>query len=100
MCSSSAASTRTAIRVASLKVAPGYKEVATFRPDEHGLHRLRAAEWHGYVFVDLSGTVKTFVVDHDRVVGIRAMTHGDLVDVTRWRQSEHVRKWVWLTADG
>jgi glycine betaine catabolism A len=40
----------------SLRVAPGYKEVATFRPEEHGLHRLRVAEWHGYVFVDLSGT--------------------------------------------
>ena len=42
---------------------------------------------------DLSGDVKQFVVDHDRVVALRAMGRGDLVDVTRWRQSEHVHRW-------
>jgi len=43
--------------------------------------------------VDLSGEVKHFVVDHDNRVTVRAMTRGDLPDVTRWRQSEHVRRW-------
>jgi aminoglycoside 6'-N-acetyltransferase len=43
--------------------------------------------------VDLSGAGKQFVVDHDRVVTVRAMTRGDLPDVTRWRQSEHVHRW-------
>jgi aminoglycoside 6'-N-acetyltransferase len=42
---------------------------------------------------DLAGTVKHFVVDHDTVVVVRAMTRGDLGDVTRWRQSEHVHRW-------
>jgi len=45
------------------------------------------------VALDLSGTVKRFVVDHDRVVTLRAMTRGDLGDVVRWRRSEHVRRW-------
>jgi aminoglycoside 6'-N-acetyltransferase len=45
------------------------------------------------VALDLSGTVKRFVVDHDRVVTLRAMTRGDLADVVRWRRSEHVRRW-------
>lgn len=43
--------------------------------------------------VDLSGEVKQFVVDHDNRVTVRAMTRGDLPDVTRWRQSEHIRRW-------
>ncbi|WP_372729659.1 GNAT family N-acetyltransferase [Nocardioides sp.] len=43
--------------------------------------------------LDLSGEVKRFVLDHDVVVAVRAMTHGDLPDVTRWRQSEHVARW-------
>src|SRR5262245_26131031 len=42
---------------------------------------------------DLSGEVKEFVVDSDLHVTLRAMTRGDLVDVTRWRQSDHVRPW-------
>lgn len=56
--------------------------------------RRTAASVHAEpVPVDLSGEVKQFAVDHDRVVTIRAMTRGDLTDVTRWRQSEHVRRW-------
>lgn len=43
--------------------------------------------------LDLSGEVKRFVIDHDTVVTVRAMSHGDLPDVTRWRQSEHVHRW-------
>lgn len=43
--------------------------------------------------LDLSGEVKRFVVDHDTRLAIRAMTRGDLPDVTRWRAAEHVRTW-------
>lgn len=43
--------------------------------------------------VDLSGEVKQFVVDHDNRLTVRAMTRGDLPDVTRWRQSEHLMRW-------
>lgn len=43
--------------------------------------------------VDLSGEIKQFVVDHDNRVTVRAMTRGDLPDLTRWRQSEHLRRW-------
>ena len=43
--------------------------------------------------LDLSGEVKRFVVDHDLRVALRAMTRGDLPDVSRWRQEEHVRRW-------
>ncbi|WP_395659384.1 GNAT family N-acetyltransferase [Nocardioides sp.] len=43
--------------------------------------------------VDLSGAVKQFVVDHDNRVTVRAMGRGDLPDVTRWRQSEHLHRW-------
>jgi aminoglycoside 6'-N-acetyltransferase len=42
---------------------------------------------------DLSGTVKQFLVDHDNRVAVRAMTRGDLADVTRWRQTEHLHRW-------
>lgn len=48
--------------------------------------------------VDLSGEPKVFVVDHDTVVTVRAMTRGDLPDVARWRAAVHVRRW-WR-ADG
>lgn len=43
--------------------------------------------------LDLSGEVKQFVVDHDTRVSLRAMTHGDLPDVARWRAATHVDKW-------
>ena len=58
--------------------------------------RLCAGVHSDPVAVDLSGTVKEFAVDHDRVVTLRAMTRGDLVDVGRWRRSEHVRRW-WVS---
>ncbi len=48
--------------------------------------------------IDLSGEIKRFVIDHDTVVAVRAMSRGDLPDVARWRQAEHVRRW-WV-ADG
>lgn len=43
--------------------------------------------------LDLSGEVKVFCVDHDLRVTVRAMTRGDLPDVVRWRQSEHLHRW-------
>ena len=43
--------------------------------------------------VDLAGEVKRFVVDHDTRVTVRAMTRGDLPEVTRWRQTEHLHRW-------
>ena len=43
--------------------------------------------------VDLSGEVKRFVIDHDRVVTLRAMTHGDLDAVTTWRAGDALRQW-------
>ncbi|MGB0102158.1 MAG: GNAT family N-acetyltransferase [Nocardioides sp.] len=42
---------------------------------------------------DLSGEVKQFLVDHDNRVALRAMTRGDLPEVARWRQSEHLHRW-------
>ena len=48
--------------------------------------------------IDLSGDVKRFRVDHDRMIVLRAMGRGDLPDVARWRAAEHVRRW-WA-ADG
>jgi RimJ/RimL family protein N-acetyltransferase len=48
--------------------------------------------------LDLSGEVKRFHIDHDLRVTLRAMTRGDLADVTRWRSADHVRKW--FAADG
>lgn len=42
---------------------------------------------------DLSGVAKVFQIDHDLVVSVRAMTRGDLPDLTRWRQAPHVRRW-------
>jgi aminoglycoside 6'-N-acetyltransferase len=56
--------------------------------------RRTAASLHGDpVPLDLSGEVKQFVVDHDSWVTVRAMTRGDLADLTRWRQTEHLRRW-------
>ncbi|HXH78818.1 GNAT family N-acetyltransferase [Nocardioides sp.] len=45
------------------------------------------------VAVDLSGDVKQFAIEHDRVVSLRAMTRGDLPQVARWRQQPHVQRW-------
>lgn len=43
--------------------------------------------------LDLSGEVKRFIIDHDTVVALRAMTRGDLGDLTRWLRMPHVRQW-------
>ena len=43
--------------------------------------------------LDLSGEVKDFAIDRDTKVALRAMGRGDLPDLLRWRQAEHVQKW-------
>jgi aminoglycoside 6'-N-acetyltransferase len=48
--------------------------------------------------LDLSGEVKRFQIERDLRVSLRAMTRGDLPDVTRWRSSEQMRRW--FDADG
>ena len=81
--------TRLAVRL------PGGEVEDAVRPDESWRDAAVRAAGPAYppVAVDLSGQVKLFVVDPDRVVTLRAMTHGDLDLVTRWRDSEAVRRW-------
>lgn len=43
--------------------------------------------------LDLAGEVKHFAIDSDTRVALRAMGRGDLPDLVRWRQAEHVMKW-------
>jgi Rieske 2Fe-2S family protein len=40
----------------SLKVAPGFRGVEAFDPGEFGLSELLIEEWHGWIFVNPSGT--------------------------------------------
>ena len=42
---------------------------------------------------DLSAQPHRWVIDHDRVVSVRAMTRGDLRAVARWRAAPHVDRW-------
>ena len=66
------------------------------RPEESwaAAARRTCASMHSApVPLDLSGEVKEFVVEHDRRVTVRAMSRGDLPEVVRWRQSDHVRRW-------
>ena len=81
--------TRLAVRL------PGGEVEDAVRPDESWRDAAVRAAGPAYppVAVDLSGQVKLFVVDPDRVVTLRVMTHGDLDLVTRWRDSEAVRRW-------
>lgn len=65
---------------------PGESWAAAARRTCASMHASPAA-------LDLSGEVKHFVVDHDLRVALRAMTHGDLPAMTRWRQSPHVLRW-------
>lgn len=48
--------------------------------------------------VDLAADPQHWRIDHEHTVDLRAMTRGDLPDVARWRQAEHVHPW-WK-ADG
>jgi Rieske 2Fe-2S family protein len=42
----------------ALIAAPGFREVASFDPAAHGLVRLPAEVWHGWVFVNALGTAE------------------------------------------
>jgi Rieske 2Fe-2S family protein len=58
----------------SLRAAPGFRDVAGFQPQDYSLVPLRVAEWHGYVFVDPSGTGPGLDV-HLGAVGDRVAPH-------------------------
>lgn len=85
-----------------LVVRHGGRELAgAVRADEslYGGARRTSATLPGEpVPVDLFADPHVWEVDHDQVVTIRAMTHGDLPDVARWRAQPHVQRW-WQ-ADG
>jgi glycine betaine catabolism A len=44
----------------SLRVAPGFRDHADFRPAEHGLVELPLESWHGFLFVNGSGEAPPF----------------------------------------
>jgi Rieske 2Fe-2S family protein len=44
----------------ALLAAPGFRDVATFDPAQHGLVRLPVEVWHGWVFVNALGTAPSF----------------------------------------
>jgi glycine betaine catabolism A len=44
----------------SLRVAPGFRDLAGFRPDAHGLVELPLEVWHGFVFVNGSADAPPF----------------------------------------
>lgn len=73
----------------------GHELAGTVRPGESwaGAAQRIAGPSTDPAPMDLSGDVLRFVVDHDRVVALRQMTHGDLDLVTRWRDGEAVRRW-------
>ncbi len=48
----------------ALIAAPGFREVASFEPTEHGLVRLPVEVWHGWVFVNALGDAATPFVQH------------------------------------
>ncbi|MGI8576092.1 MAG: aromatic ring-hydroxylating oxygenase subunit alpha [Egibacteraceae bacterium] len=43
-----------------LQAAPGFREVASFEPDEHGLVPLPLRVWRGWVFVNATGDASDF----------------------------------------
>ena len=44
----------------SLRNAPSFRNVENFRPDDFGLVPLRIVDWHGWLFVDPSGSAADF----------------------------------------
>lgn len=74
----------------------GHELTGVIRPGESWLaaaHRTCASHHVDPTPLDLSGEPKRFVVDHDRRMALRAMVHGDLPDVVRWRCADHVARW-------
>jgi Rieske 2Fe-2S family protein len=56
----------------SLRNAPSFRNVESFDPSEFGLATLRVVDWHGWLFVDPSGTSGEFaehVAGSEEVVG-------------------------------
>jgi Rieske 2Fe-2S family protein len=56
----------------SLLGAPGFRDVEGFEPDQFGLHALPCVEWHGWVFVDGSGSAGGFAEHVGELEGIVA----------------------------
>jgi Rieske 2Fe-2S family protein len=56
----------------ALIAAPGFQEVASFDPAEHGLVRLPAEVWHGWVFVNALGTAAPFAAHVGGLEGLVA----------------------------
>jgi glycine betaine catabolism A len=46
----------------ALRNAPGFRDAADFVPGEFGLSELRVMDWHGWLFVDPSGSAADFAV--------------------------------------
>ena len=46
----------------ALRNAPGFRDAADFDPGEFGLTELRVMDWHGWLFVDPSGSAADFAV--------------------------------------
>jgi Rieske 2Fe-2S family protein len=44
----------------SVRAAPGFRDHAEFRPEEHGLVELPLESWHGFLFVNGSGDAPPF----------------------------------------
>ncbi|MDQ1601703.1 MAG: glycine betaine catabolism [Actinomycetota bacterium] len=56
----------------ALIAAPGFHEVASFDPAAHGLVRLPAEVWHGWVFVNALGTAAPFAAHVGGLEGLVA----------------------------
>ncbi len=56
----------------ALIAAPGFREVASFDPAAHGLVRLPAEVWHGWVFVNALGTAAPFAAHVGGLEGLVA----------------------------
>ena len=80
----------------SLRNAPSFRDVPGFEPDRFGLVELRVVDWHGWIFVDPTGTGGEFA---DHVAGteeiIAPYRPEDLVD----RRAAQLRARVQLEGD-
>ena len=74
---------------ASLIVAPGFEEVASFDPAAHGLVRLPVEVWHGWLFVDALGSAGPFA---DHVGGLEDAGGAVPPECTRARCDARVRR--------
>ena len=56
----------------TLRAAPGFRQVATFRPEEYPLVELPCETWHGWVFVNATGDAAPFTGHVGALAGILA----------------------------